>query len=270
MDALKKNRLIAQIVLGGWLAGWYLKVFFYCPYLLRTAYEFPVAYPLFPEFFLDPNVSAVGYFLPLSAWAALCFPRWRIYCFTSTLLVICSIFMLLHINTYNDATFVTSFWVALWLLWFSTQMDRTDESVRIHGRKLAQGIVGIIFLGGIVGKITPGYWNGEVIYNIFWDAERTPIYAILSTCPEQMRPLAAMVISRMIIIGEAVMALAPVLSYRATVLFAGIIFTVMTLFSTWRILSVHGSIIGMLLGCLLWETRSRVRKYSAKEFLKNS
>ncbi len=254
MDALQENRWVARIVLAGWLTGWYVKGSFYYAYLL-----FPATYALFPKFFLNPEVSAISYFLPLVSLAALCFPRRSIFCFTSILLVICSAILLLHINTYNDATFVTAFWVSLWLLWFSTQMDRTDESVRIHGRKLAQGIVGVIFLGGLVGKLTSGYWNGEVIYNIFFVTQESPISAMLSTCPENLRPLAAIIISRLIIVGEAVMALALILPYRIVVWLAAVMFGVMTLFSTWRILSVHGSVIGMLLGCLYWEARGRFK-----------
>ena len=257
MDQIKTNRWIARIVIIGWLFGWYVKGCFYYPYLTHTVYQYPVTHPLFPNLFLDPNLSTVSYFLPLVAGVTL-FSRRRLnFCLISGILLICSMMLTLHIDTYNDATFVTSFWVALWLLWFSLSLDRTDEALRRHGRKLAQCIVGLIFLGGFAGKLTAGYWSGEVIYNIFLSTKDTPVGTILNVFPAELRPVITMYISRTIIAGELILALSPFLSYRLVAVLAAAVFSIMTLFSTWRIMSVNSSLMGMLLGCWLWEKFER-------------
>src|SRR6185436_469088 len=77
--------------------------------------------------------------------------------------------LLLHQDTHNDATFVTSFWAGVWFLWFVSQMHREDDSFVAHARSLALCVVAMIFWGGFVGKLTPEYWSGQVLADIFME-----------------------------------------------------------------------------------------------------
>lgn len=73
-----------------------------------------------------------------------------------------------HQGTYNDVTFLTCFWTALWTVWFTFSMDQPIEKLLPKAQTFAVLILSMIFLGGAVGKLTPGYWSGEVLYQIYF------------------------------------------------------------------------------------------------------
>jgi hypothetical protein len=84
-------------------------------------------------------------------------------------LIACLSVMLVHQASYNDMTFATSLWVAIWSFWFTTRMDK-DEPFELlrRGAFLARVIASMILLGGAVGKWTPEYWSGEVFFDIYF------------------------------------------------------------------------------------------------------
>lgn len=81
----------------------------------------------------------------------------------------CLAVLLVHQGGYNDMTFATSLWVAVWSFWFTTRMDvdEPDELLR-RGAFLSRAIGSMILLGGAVGKWTPEYWSGDVFYGIYF------------------------------------------------------------------------------------------------------
>lgn len=84
-------------------------------------------------------------------------------------LVVCLYLLLIHQASYNDMTFATSLWVAIWSFWFTTRMAK-DEPFDLlrRGAFLARAIGSLILLGGAVGKWTPEYWSGDVFFDIYF------------------------------------------------------------------------------------------------------
>jgi hypothetical protein len=250
----RTNLLAARWVILSWLAGWYLKIGFYFPYLMTTGVKYPLAHPLFPPFLLNPLSVIVAYWTPLLVVPLFFFYGRRALCLSSVCMVSCAAVMNLHINTCNDATFVTSFWVAVWLFWFTWHCRPIKESFPLHAKVLAQSLIGVIFLAGTVGKLTPEFWSGEVMDQIFLRrTDLSPLGKILTAVPPGARQALTAWVSKMIIVTEAVLALSPFLPYRFVVVTATVVFGGISLFSTWRIFSVLGCLLGMLWACLLLE-----------------
>ena len=162
------NYRVIQYAMLFWLLGWFIKISFFADYLAVYIFAIPIRHDLFPTFFVNPYVAVFFYYLPTLAFPAILLPTRNRLIFSNLIFLGCSLVLMNHIDTYNDATFVTSFWVSLWLLWFSINSDRKDDAVHFHAKILAQCIIGMIFLGGFVGKLTPQYFSGEAFYNIFF------------------------------------------------------------------------------------------------------
>lgn len=249
--------MAARIALVAWVLGWYLKLVFDVPYFLQVIYQYPVRYAFFPEFFQEPGVAMIAFFAPLPV-AIVALIRKEYIPAAAIVFLISSVILSLHIDVYNDATNVTSFWTALWLLWFSSRLADDREVFYLQARTLAQCVVGMIFLGGFVGKLTPEYWRGEVVTQIFvGNPSESPLRQILFTLPEAWRGLAVIVLSGSIIVTEFIMSLAPLFSYRRFVFLALPVFAVFALFSTWRIYCVLFCLAGILTAGLLLEKSKR-------------
>ena len=251
MNEPRQNLRVIRVVAVGWLLGWFIKIPFYAPYLLDLTQRYPLEHPLFPVFFEHPAVSQFGYFLPLIFFPALLSSNPAVYRGMAVAMGACSLILLGHINTCNDATFVTSFWTALWMSWFAWNMRRQDENFRWHACFLAQCLVGMIFLGGTLGKLTPEYWRGGVFYDIFSQRVRQwPFGEFFKTMGAAQQYLVLGGISKAVIGVEALLALAPLWPARLVCRWAPPLLLVVTFFSTWRILSVLSCLMALLWSCL--------------------
>jgi hypothetical protein len=256
MNRLAINRIIAQMVISAWLAGWFIKAAFYFPYLSSVIWTHSIGHTHFPHIFTMPEVAMTVYFLPVVACFCFFSRRQMIYQLASSLLLICAVIMNLHIDTHNDATFVTSSWVALWLLWFTAHMHRTDQDFVRHGRYLAQCLISMIFFAGVIGKLTPEYWQGTVLQQIFLaQSTGSPIKIVMGMLPAVGQAPVITWISWMVIFVEGGLALAVFFPYRWVGIGAPAMMLMILVFSTWRILSVLSAPAGMLLACLLWQSR---------------
>ncbi|TWU59409.1 hypothetical protein Poly51_21970 [Rubripirellula tenax] len=91
----------------------------------------------------------------------------QIFCSVVTLAG--STVLCLHQASYNDMTFVTTWWTALWSVWFVWHMNDPDvDGLLRRGAFLGRLIISMILLGGGVGKWTSEYWSGEVFYDIYF------------------------------------------------------------------------------------------------------
>jgi hypothetical protein len=163
-----------------------------------------------------------------------------------------SLVLMLHQGSYNDATFVTSFWVALWGGWFAAAARPDAREVPARGAFLAQLVVGLMFFGGVVGKLTPGYLDGSVMYGIYF-AERdhftfAALRALLS--PAQLRS-AAQLYSLSVIAIEALLAATPLLPARASLKLACAAFVALVALNNLRLLSVIGPLLALCLVALV-------------------
>ncbi len=236
-----------------WLAAWLSRSDHLVPHFWDPV---RLEHPLFPAAFLSPLVSAVLFALPLLAGLLLVRSERRAMQAAALLLVVSAAGLALHVDTHNDATFVTSFWVSLWLLWLSFRSGRSEAGLGLEGCLLAQCVVGTTFLGGAVGKLTPEYWSGESLYGLYVLAKENWPYPWLreNVAPELLR-LGARWLSRAAIALELALALLPLWPRRIATLAAPALMAGLVAISTPRLFSVMGSLIGMLLACRIWLSR---------------
>jgi hypothetical protein len=244
----KVNVQAIRVMMFFWLAGWFLKASFFVPYLLRTTVAYPVADAFFPSFFMNPFVAMTFYLLPvlIVPVAVLKWQRW--FWVSAVLLVVCAAMLNLHINTCNDATFVTSFWSGLWLCWLVRHISETDDSFRLQANVLAQCVVAIMFMGGVIGKLTPEYWSGQIFRQIFIEqGGSSPFGKILGNVSGNVQGFVLAYLAKIIIGVELLLGLAPLLPYRFVMAVMVMTSVGISLFSTWRIFSVLLCLLGMLI-----------------------
>lgn len=234
-------------VMGMWLIGWYIKAFFFFPYLFSEIVRFPVRNNFFPAIFASSLIAQIAYILPGATIFTLFKPRRESLILSSQIMVFSSAILMWHQDTYNDATFVSSFWVALWLGWVSINLNRLDENLRSHARVLAVFILALFFMGGFTGKLTPEYWNGQIFYNIFIGQEGdSPFLWLKKNFTMTQVQLFCTVVSRFIIGIEMFLAFSLFFPFRLIRESSPWLMGGITLFSTWRILSVLSCLMGMI------------------------
>ena len=164
-------------------------------------------------------------------------------CFlVATLFLLC-----LHQQTYNDVTFMTGFWVALWWLWFAIEKGRCQPRQLLErATTFSHLILAMIFLGGAVGKCTPGYWNGDVIYGIYFESRNHWFFnTIRSLASPDDLPVIATWYSRMIITMEWCCAFIWIMPPRIGSALALLTLLGISCFSNPYLISVVGSLIGL-------------------------
>ncbi|MCB9757374.1 MAG: hypothetical protein H6753_02990 [Candidatus Omnitrophica bacterium] len=244
----KVNVLAVRVMMLFWLAGWFLKASFFVPYLLCTTVVYPVVDAFFPSLFMNPFVAIAFYLLPLLIVPVVVLKWQRWFLASAVLMVVCAAMLNLHINTCNDATFVTSFWSALWLCWLVRHVFETDDSFKLQARVLAQCVVAIMFMGGVVGKLTPEYWSGEIFRQIFIEqGGSSPLGEILGHVFGNVQGIILAYLAKIIIGVELLLGIAPLLPYRFVMAVMVMTSVGISLFSTWRIFSVLLCLLGMLI-----------------------
>jgi hypothetical protein len=237
-----------RILIVFWLLGWFIKWIFFKIYLFNTIVDYPFLIDSFPPFFRSPHTAQFFYLLPLLTVPALVRNQRFYFHLAAGAMTASAAVLLLHQDTHNDATFVTSFWAGVWFLWFASQMHREEADFFDHARALALCVVGITFWGGFVGKLTPEYWNGQALANIFMEQG----YGVIGEWVRANFSEAAIRgyfvwVSKFVIFGECFLAFSPFLPYRLAI-FAGIPFMIaISFFTTWRIFSVLFCLMGLLI-----------------------
>lgn len=250
------NVRVFRIVAGAWLVGWFWKAWFFAGYYFSEIWAHPFHYGGLPRELVHPATATIAWACPVLVIGALLYPRaWTLRA-AAGLMVAAALVACIHFETFSDATFVTSFWVALWLVWFTANARRSDASLYLHARVLAQCTLALVFLGGAVGKLTPEYTSGEAFYQLYFVQKDSWPYPWLRDVlsPDALRAVATW-FSRVVIAGELIIALCPLLPYRLTAIGATIVMIGMVVMSTWNLLSVLTCLIGLLLALLLVDDR---------------
>ena len=251
---MRSNSSIVRGVMIAWLIGWYIKGYFYFPYLFHEIAVAPIQNSFFPVVFSNPLTAQSAYVLPILIILTIFKSEPRFFRLSSCLMIFSSAILCWHKDTYSDATFVISFWVALWLLWVSIHIKRIDAGFRLHAKMLAVSILSIVFMGGLVGKLTPEYWNGQIFYHIFVvQNNHWPFFWLKKSFSWEQLQSWCTVISRLMIGVEIFFSFSLFLPFRLVRFWAPLLMGGMTLFSTWRILSVLSCLIGMIWFCGRWE-----------------
>ncbi|MEO1617344.1 MAG: hypothetical protein AAFV88_15950 [Planctomycetota bacterium] len=158
--------------------------------------------------------------------------------------------LLIHQGSYNDATFLTSWWASVWCLWVSGQLGRADPNFTMtRSKRLACVVLSIVMLGPAIGKWTAEYWSGEVFYEIYYRSRDFWLYNWLrdTADPAGLRRL-AMMHARMAILVETMAGLTLwILPHRLAGWLALAIMVVIPLTNNWLLFSVTLSLIGLSL-----------------------
>jgi hypothetical protein len=237
----------ARTLLIFWLLGWFLKADFYIPYLYREVILYPFSTDFFPVFFKDPLVLQFFYALPVLALGVFFRPNTYYLNISAVTMVISSFMLLLHQDTHNDVTFLTSFWVGIWYFWFVNQFKCAGKEVFIHARSLALCLVSVIFLGGFIGKVTREYWSGEVFADIFMRQNFGWIGQwVRGHFTEDAIRWGFWWVSKFVIVAEGILAFAPLWPTKFVQILGIALMLSISTFTTWRIFSVLFSLIGLL------------------------
>jgi hypothetical protein len=258
------------VVVIGWYLAWYFKVGFLVK-MLRQGFDRPlVEMPPFPGWALHPMTAVVAYVLPLLAVVGLrAAGRVGRRC-GALVLAGCALVMMGHGQFYSDMTFNTAFWVALWLLWWADAAGDapvTPEKAR-SGQLLAQGVVGLCFFGGVMGKFTGEYWSGEVFHRIYFSARAYPPFSVLRDLAsvDTLRDVARWV-SRIAIGVELLLACNFLLPSRVAFAAGAMAFSGMTVMAGPQILSVLGNLGALLAAAAIMAPEGLVlgrRRFTAR------
>lgn len=178
----------------------------------------PLADPFFPTPLQRFDVAAVAYLVPGAFGVLALHPRLRGVGFG--LFAAGSALLLVHQAAYNDASFVTALWTSLCSLWLWRREQRGGVPPE-HVAALTQLFVGVLFLGGLAGKLTPGYLDGSVFFDIYFvDRNYLPFNLVRRWLdPEQLRG-AATLYSRFVLGMELLLASVPAWPARPGLAFA--------------------------------------------------
>lgn len=165
----------------------------------------------------------------------------------------------IHQGSYNDMTFVTAWWTALWSLWFVHRMEKDDASDLLDkGAFLSRLIISVILLGGGIGKWTAEYWSGEVFFNIYFVDRDFWLFNLLRANfeMETLRQI-SMWYSRQVVVIETVAGFGLwLLPPRWAAGAAMVILTSIALLSNFLLFSVLSCLIGLAAVGLLANGRS--------------
>lgn len=241
-------RRALQWLLGGtllafaWKAGYWLAA---AHDLART----PLADPFFPSAFASLVTLGAGLVLPtLALCTALLWHRLSVARAAFITTACASLLLMLHQASYNDASFVTSFWSSLYGLWLvralATHQHETFPS--LLASRLARCFVSLMFLGGAVGKLTPGYWDGSVLYALNFATNDYWSFRLLRSLltATQLRE-AATLYSRCVVLVELVLVTLALWPARVALYTASVALVAMVVLNNHLLLSVVGPLLGM-------------------------
>lgn len=167
---------------------------------------------------------------------------------TSSSACACLALMCIHQQSYNDVTFLTCFWTCVWSWWFVRQLGQPAEVLLKRAAFLAHAILSVIFLGGTVGKLTPGYWSGEVLYNIYFEGRDYWLFNLMrQNLSNEYLELIARWYSRAIICVESICACLWLMPQRMASFLVVFVLCNIALMSNTQLFSVLTCLMGLAL-----------------------
>lgn len=238
--------LVWRFVMASCLLAWFVKLPIQTKLFFQGAENAIYSQSLLPDWLCRPDLGGVFYFAPaLNLWSL--FTRRRgVLLGAGALQVLCSLLMLWHVQSYNDFTHLTGFWVGLWLCWWAAQVDKNDEASHWHGVALALGIVSLCWLGGAVGKLTPEYWRGEPFYDLyFMEKDYFPFTYWRAHLPPAQIHLMAQWFSRIVVVTECLLATSVFWPTRLAAISNLLALTGMVIISQLQLFSVLGPLMAL-------------------------
>ena len=210
----------------------------------------PLKDSFFPSILSNTFVSMGCYFLSMMCCVLIVSTRHTKVALVCAGALAASLYTLcIHQQTYNDVTFLTCFWTTIWSIWFTSRIDKDPENALLEkGVFLSHVVLSLIFLGGAVGKMTPGYWSGQVLYEIYFaDRDFWFFNALRETFADEMLHSIARWYSRFVIGTELVCSLLWLLPPRLASLLALVTCCGICIMSNILLFSVLTCLIGLSL-----------------------
>ena len=242
----KDTLALLKVVLVGILISLTLKVAAFVMFD-RMNETLPIIDTFFPVFFRTQLVARVAYLLACSGCLIALFSQQQKHLIAATILMLVNLVLLtIHQSAFNDVTFMCCSWASMWCVWIATRLNEPFVSLFPRAVFLSHVILSLVFLGGAVGKVTEGYWSGQVLYDIYFEKRDFWFYnmfrAALSV--EQLRE-AATWHSRMVIIGEFVCCFLWLMPPRWASILAILILCGIALTNNFLLFSVVTCLIGL-------------------------
>ena len=224
----------------------------------------PLDDPFFPAWLRSAFVLRVAFLVTVATAALNTLTTDRIVRRWCSLITMIGVTVLcVHQGSYNDMTYVTAWWTALWSLWFVHRMEKDDVSDLLDkGAFLSRLIISVILLGGGIGKWTAEYWSGEVFFNIYFIDRDFWLFNLLRANfdMETLRQI-SMWYSRQVVVIETVAGLGLwLLPPRWAAGLAMVILTSIALLSNFLLFSVLSCLIALAAVGLLVDRRSSLRR----------
>ncbi len=203
LDQLSLVLPIYRVVTLTILASMIWKYAYFIP-IFQSYAQLELSDSFFPSFFTNNYVLAGLYLAPIAFGIIALFTRSVLLLRTQALTTLgCMFGLCIHQGSYNDVTFVTCLWVSLWCVWYTLKINEPPEELIKKSQRFSLLIISLVFLGGAAGKWTPGYWSGEVIYEIYFSHRDFWFFNLLRNQldTESLRNVATLY-SRVIVISE--------------------------------------------------------------------
>ena len=142
--------VIYRVVVAFLIASLLWKCSYY-PAIYSVYTHFRMEDGFFPGPMTNTLLLAALLLIPVAFGMIIMFVRnkfWMIAHAVTTL--VCMFGMCIHQGSYNDVTFLTCFWVALWCVWYTVKMGAPEKELIAQARTFAILIVSLIFLGGAI------------------------------------------------------------------------------------------------------------------------
>jgi hypothetical protein len=221
----------------------------------------PVSDPLFPRALSSVVPLCLALLLPtLTLCLALLWHRRVLAHAAFMVAALGSAFLMLHQASYNDASFLTAFWSSLYGVWLVRASGTSrDEPFPIGlAARLSCSILSLMFLGAAVGKLTPGYWDGSVLYALnFADSEYWSFRLLRSLLSATQLRDAATLYSRVVVCAELALVTLPLWPARLALGSASVALVSMAVLNNHLLLSVVGPLLGVC-GATLRSARAKV------------
>lgn len=208
----------------------------------------PLEDDFFPQWLRSVGTVRIAFLGSLAAIVLNLFNIRPLQYICSALTVLGMSVMCLHQASYNDMTFVTGWWTAVWTMWFVCHLDDDDQTLMLtRAAFLSRLIVSVMLLGGAAGKWTAEYWSGDVLYDIYFRERDFWLFNWLraSFADESLREI-AMWYSRQVVVTETVAGLGLwLLPARWAAGIGVVLLTSIALLSNFLLFSVLLSLIGL-------------------------
>ena len=197
------NRSLVKVVQAAILISLTWKTIYF--FGLNAAHTvFPLEAPFFPWPLQRLETVRIAWVIASASAAITLFAKTQKNILRLTILGFVALAILsIHQKSFNDVTFMCCAWSSLWCVWMATRLHEPFENLFERSAWMTHLILSLIFVGGAVGKLTAGYWDGTVLYEIYFrDRDFWTYNLVRNVCPEESLPVIAMWHSRIVVCAE--------------------------------------------------------------------